>query len=362
MSILDKIKDKVLSATLGLYMTAAAGCGALTTHHEGPNPEYKGPKELPTNIEQRFRYRDEDSLESRLTLEDTKLEKSKKQGYYDLEVRTFESYDVHLGHDNSITFEYYGTKVADNPPFVMVAPILGGHYTVSRMICELLAENGISAAIVYRKGKILKDDDYPNLETGILSMVSDRRKVLDLIVNSGEVDAERMGSFGISMGAITNVPLIAVDDRLDYHIFGLPGGDIPSIMRVSSERQIEKGRVRYMQRHGLNNLDEFEEHLRKGYKSDPLNMAPYIDARNVRMFLAYFDTVVPIEYGLKLRDAMGKPELNVLPTGHYTTALYFFWISSTTLDFFEDKFKVDTAEVTRQKRLLYLKAGGRRNS
>ena len=110
------------------------------------------------------------------------------------------------------------------------------------------------------------------------------------------------------------------------------------------------------------NADELLEHFREGYQSDPANLAPYVDARNIRMFLGYFDTVVPYERGLELHEALGRPELDVLPTGHYTAALYYFWIKDMVVEFFQERFRVDPDTVGALKNSILRRHARRRAS
>jgi len=234
---------------------------------------------------------------------------------------------------------------------VMVLPILGGDYPIERAVCEMLAEQGISSVLVHRPVGLLDLQTYPSLEIMILSLTADRRKTLDVIAASGEVDTERMGSFGISMGAITGVPLIAVEPRLKYHVLGLAGGDIPSIIMESSEDAVEEFVDGAMNAFGISRA-QLLERLRRGYCSDPAELAPYVDARNVRMFLARFDWVVPLQFGMVLHERMGRPQLDVLPVGHYTAGLFYFWLKDVTCEFFQEKFGVNGVEVERRRQEL----------
>ncbi|MBS3148826.1 hypothetical protein J4219_08155 [Candidatus Woesearchaeota archaeon] len=315
-----------------------SGCGALT-YHTPQDPMYRGPTPLDRSIEERFRYKDDDGIAPITT-----LVRSENRLLYTLETSTFSHYDEASQKDRQVTFEHYRTRLRENAPLVLVAPILGGKYAIERPLCETLAENGISAVLVHRPKHMLRFAEFDNLETFLRSIVSDRRCVLDAL----DCEYDQMGSIGISMGAITNVPLIAVEHRLQYNILGMPGANIPLILMTSTEGSLEEF-VEEHSRELSKNADELLEHFKEGYESDPANLAPYIDARNTRMFLAFFDTVVPYERGLELHEALGRPELDVLPTGHYTAALYYFWIKDMAVEFFQERFGVDSDAVESRK-------------
>ncbi|MBI4147759.1 hypothetical protein HY490_00540 [Candidatus Woesearchaeota archaeon] len=322
---------------------------------------YAGPQPLPAEVVQRFEYGtsvlDENPF-GQFAASD--LVERVQSLYFTREVRSFSSEDRHVGSMRTITFEYYRTALAEHPPLVMVLPILGGDYPIERSVCEMLAEHGISSVLVHRPPGILDPQTYQSLEVMILSLTADRRKTLDVIVASGEVDMERMGSFGISMGAITGVPLIAVEQRLQYHVLGLAGGDIPSIIMESSEDAVEEFVDEAMSAFGLSRA-QLLDRLRSGYCSDPAELAPFIDARNVRMFLARFDWVVPLQYGMVLHERMGRPQLDVLPVGHYTAALFYFWVKDVTCEFFQEKFGVDGVEVERRRQEIVRSARRQRS-
>ncbi|MBI4016198.1 MAG: hypothetical protein HY363_00720 [Candidatus Aenigmarchaeota archaeon] len=336
------LKKLIIGITAVFSLT---GCSIFTKSYD-QDRNYSGPQSLPAEIAQRFDYRNNNETETRLA--DTILLERQNSLYFTHETRSFDAYDCFLDRANTISFDYYQTKLAEHPPLVIVLPILGGDYTIERAMCEVLANNGISSALVHRQNRMLDVRTYPSLETMILSVTAERRRTLDVIASSGEVDTERMGSFGISMGAITAVPLIAVEHRLKYNILGLAGGDIPAIIMDSSEDSVEKFVNDAMNFYGVDRR-QLLERLRRDFNSDPANLAPYVDARNVHVFLACFDWVVPTQYGLLLREKLGRPELDMLPTGHYTSFLFYFWIKSLAVDFFQEKFGVDVEAVERAK-------------
>lgn len=340
---------KLTSTLCALVLT---GCGALTSHT--PQDEsYLGPLALTRSIQERYSHRNANSDTAPITT----LVQTEENFLYTIETRTLDRFDANLERQVTVKFEHYQTKLNPNPPLVLIAPILGGKYAVERPLCELLAENGIDAVLVHRPRHMLKQGTYQTLETLFRSIVHDRRHVLDALCEQ----YTQMGSIGISMGAITNIPLIAVDKRLRYNILGLPGSNVPRILITSSEGRLEEFVEEQSQLLGKNE-EELLEFFRQGFESDPFALAPYIDARNTRMFLAYFDTVVPYEQGLELYEALGRPELNVLPTGHYTTALYYFWVRNMVLEFFQERFGLDASSIERQKNSILRRHARRRTS
>ena len=72
--------------------------------------------------------------------------------------------------------------------------------------------------------------------------------------------------------------------------------------------------------------------------TDTLRLAPYADARDVLMFIAMFDRVVPRDCCDRLWESCGKPEVVYLPSGHYGSFLFLPYAICKSLDFFEEKF------------------------
>ena len=52
--------------------------------------------------------------------------------------------------------------------------------------------------------------------------------------------------------------------------------------------------------------------------------------------LGFFDTVVPINKGLELREHMDKPETLFVPGGHYSSILFIHYIRYRCFRFFQE--------------------------
>jgi hypothetical protein len=82
------------------------------------------------------------------------------------------------------------------------------------------------------------------------------------------------------------------------------------------------------------------ENVRFTLNQYTLKLAKYIDARNVLMYIASFDRVVPRECGDRLWEAIGKPEVIYLFSGHYSSVLYLPYAETRSLSFFKKKFEM----------------------
>jgi hypothetical protein len=88
---------------------------------------------------------------------------------------------------------------------------------------------------------------------------------------------------------------------------------------------------------------------------DPLTYAPYVDPSKVMLVLARFDTVVPTQKGLLLKQKMGNPETIMIPSGHYTAALSIPYIKGQSFEFFEKRFAQVGTPAAKHRRVAQTK-------
>ncbi len=209
-------------------------------------------------------------------------------------------------------------------PLIIVAPILGGEeteYLACRIFSRYACERGFSAFFLYQGRSILSSSrDGIGLEALLREGNRDAMKALDLFAALPEVDDERLGSLGISLGAIRNVLLIATDPRLRANLLCIGGADLPEILRTSNEPGVLGYFRRRRRREGISRERACVE-IERALQSDPARVAESIDPRRVTMILARFDDKVPIANGRLLWEMLGRPETYVLPAGHYTALL-----------------------------------------
>jgi hypothetical protein len=150
--------------------------------------------------------------------------------------------------------------------------------------------------------------------------VLDNRQVIDYLVTRPEVDANRIGCLGLSLGGIKATLVAAADDRIKCAVLGLAGGSMADITLHSTERRL-KNYVDEIEAMGISAETVYTE-LHEKIRTDPLRLGPYVDARTTLMFIAAFDRVVPTWASKQLRDAIGGPRTIYLFAGHYSGFLY----------------------------------------
>jgi dienelactone hydrolase len=234
--------------------------------------------------------------------------------------------------DTYVPFEYWRSRVAADPaPAVVITPILGGGREIVLSQCRILAAAGYHVVLAKRGGRIMRRTwAIEDVETFLRRGIAARRAIVDWLETRPEVDAGRLGAYGISMGGILTSVLIAVEPRLRAAVIALAGGDLPTVIRTSTEGRLVAFREHKYETLGID-PGELEERLRQALVSDPLFLAPYVDPKQVLQITARYDQVVPPAQQQLLWEALGRPTRVDLPTGHYLGVLYLPWVMDTSL-------------------------------
>lgn len=296
--------------------------------HYRCDPAYSGPNKRNAEMLEYYSY-------PKQTI-DAKVEKIERRKKYIIERIEFPSTLNVFGIEN-IRLNYYRQKKPGKYPTVLVLPITGGIDFSVKSFARHFASNGFNCAIVHNREFNLEDTkSAEEVENYFRQTVLDNRQVLDYIVERKEVDENRLGCIGFSLGGIKASLISGVDKRLKCCILCLAGGSIADIALLSKEQDI-RDYIRELMKRGISQEAILIE-LSEKVETDPLELAKYIDARNVLMYIARFDQVVPRKCGDRLWEAIGKPEMVYLFSGHYSSFIYLTYVESESLSFFTKKF------------------------
>ena len=236
----------------------------------------------------------------------------------------------------TVEFEWFESAKPGRRAAILFNPILGGDYPLERGICRYLAAHGFHVAMVHRKTlKISPEHDVARLELLLRQGVVRIRQVVDWMAQQPNVDAERLGGFGISMGGIAGIVTAAVEPRLRVHVVALAGGSIPDILATSKDRLLTKPRIRYLTRNHMD-LKTLEEQLRRTIRTDPIRLAPYVDPKPLFMVIALADRTIGRANALRLWRALGRPQAVFLPFGHYTAYFSLPYLKYASLRYFKE--------------------------
>ena len=131
----------------------------------------------------------------------------------------------------------------------------------------------------------------------ISQTVFDLRRAVDFIYSRDELDNERIGYFGISLGGIIGTIFCSVDKRVKVPVIVLAGGNLNLMFRMHAFSEETKDFLSII---------------------DPINFVGMISPRPLLMINAGNDDVVPPVTSKLLYKAAGKPkEIIWYPTKHH---------------------------------------------
>jgi dienelactone hydrolase len=242
-------------------------------------------------------------------------------------------------NNNTVHCEYFQPLSAGKHPGVIVLHILGGDFALSRLFCRSLAQNGTAALFLkmpYYGPRRQPDSparmvsiDPEQTVRGMTQAVLDIRRGGAWLAAQEEVDPERLGIMGISLGGITSALAATAEPRFKNVCLILAGGDVGQVAWESPEL----GKLRqYWTTHG-GTKESLSELLSK---VDPVTYSAQMHGRRILMLNARFDEVIPPSCTKSLWKAFGEPEIVWWDAGHYSAARYLLDGLSKATHFFCD--------------------------
>ena len=250
--------------------------------------------------------------------------------------------------NNTVPAEYYVPRAASaaaKVPAAVVLDIMDGSAILPRMMARAAAQNGLAALYLpmpYYNARRPPDraheqvlgDDPTRATDGIRQTVMDVRRAKAILASRPELDAQRLGITGISMGGIMTALAAGVDGEFARVVPVLAGGDLATI--VFHAHETRKLRA-LMTAKGIDR-DAAAEALAR---VEPLNFASRIGADRCLMINAANDEVIPKETTVRLHEALGKPSIVWIPAGHYSSLTYFPLMQKSVIEFLRDGTRPD---------------------
>jgi dienelactone hydrolase len=232
--------------------------------------------------------------------------------------------------NNTVHGEYY-LPAGDGPfPGCVVLHILGGEFPLSQMVANTLARKGVAALFIkmpYYGERRAKDSTRRMIsrnpdETveGMTQAVLDIRRAAAWLAARPEVDDERLGVTGISLGGIMSALSAAAEPRFRKVAIYLGGGLLAEALWELDHEDAAEFRRQWLTAGGTR-----ESFIEKLSPVDPVTWAHLLNDREVLMVAARHDEVIPAKCTLALHDAIGtQPELVWLDAGHVSAAVYLY--------------------------------------
>jgi dienelactone hydrolase len=241
--------------------------------------------------------------------------------------------------NNTVHAEYFRPSggAPARRPAVIVLHILGADFALSRYVAARLADRGVAALFVelpYYGERRPKGQDKRflsvDIDRSVQSMrqaICDVRRAAAWLACRREVDPDKLGVTGISLGGIIASVAAAVDPALNRAAFLLAGGNLAKILWVMPEGA--KYRAAW-----LESGRKFDDLKALTDPFDPVTYAGRLIGKRVMMIAGKVDEVVPPEATRALWKAAGRPPITWYDCGHYSAVGFLLPAVRQTVDFF----------------------------
>jgi dienelactone hydrolase len=245
--------------------------------------------------------------------------------------------------NNVVHAEYFAPSgAARRRPAVVVLHILGADFPLSRYLAARLADRGVAALFLKLpyygerrpaggglNSRRFLSSDIERTVTAMRQGICDVRRAVRWLGSRPDIDKERIGVAGISLGGIVSAIAAAVDPAIHEGAFLLAGGDLSRILWEMPEGAAfrawwtKSGRDR-------NDLKRLTDPF------DPLAYAPRLAGKRVVMMVGKVDEVIPPDSARALWEAAGRPPIRWLDCGHYSAVGFLLPGIRETVEFFAE--------------------------
>jgi cephalosporin-C deacetylase-like acetyl esterase len=201
-------------------------------------------------------------------------------------------------------------------PCVILMHGLGGDKRMFQMLWGVLTKAGYALFAIDAQyhGERKPSDDIPffgmypyRARDALIQTVIDLRRGVDYLQTRKEIDPNRIGYIGASMGGIIGSMFAGVDERVKAPVFLVAGGDWKILM--------EKSTLSVWREAERKNPQQMQDALRVMDVVDPVHWVGRIAPRPVLFINGDADDVVPVESNKALHNAAGEPKKDRLVQG-----------------------------------------------
>jgi dienelactone hydrolase len=227
--------------------------------------------------------------------------------------------------NNTVYAAYYRPRTDKPFPCVIVLDITGGDQSLSRLFSSQLAQNGIGALFVQMayygprrpKGSKMRllSIDMNNTLAAVQQTVLDIRRAAAWMESRPEIDGERLGIMGTSLGGFMAALSAEMEPKLHRVGILLAGGGF--VEAYYEDPRAAPLRIAWEFMGGNKGMVQ-----RIIAPVDPLTCAANLKSRKVLMLCARKDEIVPATMAEALWKASGEQKIVWFNSGHYTAAIY----------------------------------------
>lgn len=159
-----------------------------------------------------------------------------------------------------------------------------------------------------------------------IQTLGDYSRAVDYLVTRDDVDADRIGYAGISLGAITGLTFVAHEPRVRAMVSIVGGANLLAMLKVEIDPEVRKASERI----------------------DPFYHVALIAPRPLLLMNATRDQLVPRFFGEQLHRAAGEHGKKVwVETDHFFTGVDRYAVLETVIDFMEESLRTAAKQPAR---------------
>jgi len=252
--------------------------------------------------------------------------------------------ETDVKENNTVYGHYYQPEGAGPFPGCVCLHILGGGFELSEMSANALARRGIAALTIkmpyyaQRRGtgefsrRRMISFVPEHTAAGMTQAVLDIRRAAAWLASREEVDADRLGVTGISLGGIMSALSSEAEPRFSKVAIYLGGGNLAVGIWENPHPHAKLFRKQWLEHGGT-----YESFVEIMSPVDPHTYGHLLKDRDVLMVAAKHDEILPPKSAVALWESIGKqPELVWLDAGHISAALYIFGETQRLTTFFSN--------------------------
>jgi cephalosporin-C deacetylase-like acetyl esterase len=202
-------------------------------------------------------------------------------------------------------------KKREKVPCMVFLHGYGGSKEDILSVAELIAAEGYAIIAIdaefhgerKEEGKELYSPNLNESRKGIIQTIIDLRRTVDYLETRPEIDKEKIGYVGGSMGGIFGAIFIGVEPRIKAAALLVAGGNMSLMIRKSKHYAIPAIR-NHLEAEGIS----YEEIQRFLDPVDPINFIDKFSPRPVVFHLGKYDEIVPAEAGEQLYKKAKEPK------------------------------------------------------
>lgn len=230
--------------------------------------------------------------------------------------------------DSELTIKaksFVPVNLAVKVPVIFMLPPLGGASSLDLLIGERFCKNNLAAFIITTNLTGLNSDelvpvtDHDHTHRRVAAAL---KGAMIVASTYPEINIEKAGLFGISLGGILGSVAYSVIPELSAATLFVNGGDVPHILAVSDQVPIINLKKARMREQGFTAVEQYEAFLNDHLEIDPLHFAKMVNPETVKLYLSNNDKSVPTVNQIDYYNAIGKPkETKFSSLGHMETVL-----------------------------------------